>query len=286
MRGAPQAIVPVIVGLLVLGATYAATADDRAEDGADEVLVVYGEAPSEFGLLSIPESGRHVPVVVLVHGGFWRVRLGDTSLMAALSADLVERGWAVWNIEYGRTGEVMGGWPHTFEHVASAIDHLDVLAHTYPIDSDRVAVVGHSAGGHLAIWSGGRTGLDRGDPGSDPIVDPLLVVGLAPVLDVESAARDGLGRGAVVDLLGGLPETVPERYRVAAPARGDAEVVVVLGIEDDIVPDEYAVVPALGAESITVAGANHFSLIDPESAAWAAAVSYTHLTLPTKVLVG
>ncbi len=83
------------------------------------------------------------------------------------------RGWAVWNIEYRRIGDG-GGWPETFADVAAAIDHLDGL---HPaLDLDRVELLGHSAGGHLALWAAGRetaagrrAGRDRRGRRASPI---------------------------------------------------------------------------------------------------------------------
>src|ERR1017187_5630896 len=107
----------------------------------------YGPDRSQRADLHLPTGDGPHPVVVLIHGGSWRRRYGKI-VMRALAADLARRGWAVWNIEYRRVGNG-GGWPSTFTDVAAAIDHLDGL---HPaLDMSRVDVLGHSAGGHLAL---------------------------------------------------------------------------------------------------------------------------------------
>jgi acetyl esterase/lipase len=185
--------------------------------------------------------------------------------MSSMSESLFDSGFAVWNIEYGRVGERNGGWPHTFDHVAAAVDHVALLSDTYGLDSDQVAVIGHSAGGHLAIWTGGRSQLLPGDPGADPLVLPSLIIGLAPIRDLDLAARDGLGNNAVVKLLGGEPRDVADRYRVAR-AGADGDVLVIIGADDDTVPVEYTRGPIERREASLVP-TNHLGLINPEGIA-------------------
>lgn len=123
------------------------------------VVSYYGPDPAQFGELWLPGTAPG-ETVVLVHGGFWRARY-DLSLGRPLAADLVRRGYAVWNLEYRRAG-AGGGWPATFEDIAAGIDHLADL----PVGTSRVVAIGHSAGGHLAAWAAGRAGLPPGAPGA------------------------------------------------------------------------------------------------------------------------
>ena len=213
---------------------------------------------------------------MLVHGGFWR-KIYGLDLMDPLAADLVGRGVAVWNIEYRRVGHDGGGWPGTLTDVAAAIDLLPRSAPTIASTSTTSAVVGHSAGGHLALWLASRPLLPAGAPGSDPIVTPRVAVGLAPVADLAAAERDGVGNGAVGDFLGGGPADVPDRYAIATPAIADGvDVTVVRGSADDVVPAAYTLPPGSDPGSVTVvdiAGDDHFDLIDPSSRSWAAALA-------------
>jgi len=274
---------PAIVALLFVVARLLTADEDggAAAAGPSVETLVYGDAPSEFGRLHLPaghaSGAEPAPVVVLLHGGFWRRGGGDLSLMEPLAADLAERGVAVWNVEYGRTGERFGGWPHTFNHVSAAVDHLAEIAERVPLDLDDVSVVGHSAGGHLALWVAGRDGFAARSAWDDEVVRSVpevgvdQVVALAPIANLQAAATVGLGNGAVIDLLGGDPSEVPLRYVVAAPLPGpDVAVLVVTGSLDDIVPEVYT--RGSWPDASKVFGAtvdeDHLRLIAPESAGW------------------
>lgn len=239
--------------------------------------IAYGDDPLQFGDLYLPDAAataESLPVVVLIHGGFWRNRYG-LDLMAPLAADLANRGYAAWNVEYRRVGDEGGGWPGTLTDVAAAIDLLAGVAATHGLDLGRVAVVGHSAGGHLALWSAGRAAIPSGAPGADPAVVPAVAIGQGPVVGLAAAAEAGLGAGAVVDFLGGPPDAHPDRYAVATPSlSAGPEMVAVVGSADDIVPPPYSVDTAQPGtiEVVTIDGADHFDLIDPAHAAWAAVV--------------
>ena len=126
-------------------------------------FVRYGPHPSQYGVLSLPNSPGLWPVAVVIHGGFWRTAYG-ADLGADLADDLVRHGFAAWNVEYRRVGEDPerggGGWPATFDDVARAIDYLAELEDPR-LDLDDVTLIGHSAGGHLALWAASREGDSR-----------------------------------------------------------------------------------------------------------------------------
>lgn len=252
--------------------------------GGQFETVRYGAGADQFGQLW-PASGGAAgaaPVVVLLHGGYWRALYG-LDLMQPLAASLAAAGYAVWNLEYRRIGSPGGGWPGTLLDVAGGVDALADLADR-GLDPGRVAVVGHSAGGHLALWVCAAhqlagTRLD-GVPVPRLRVRPGFVVSLAGVCDLTEAARQGLSRGAARELLGGDPAQVPERYRLACPTRllpSGVPQLVVHGTEDADVPYEFgpryaAAAAAAGdrCEMLTLPGVEHFALIDPASSAWAA----------------
>ena len=236
--------------------------------------ISYGPGDQQFGDLYVPGTTTPVPVVVLIHGGFWRTPY-DLTLMDPLADDLVDRGYAVWNIEYRRLGDEGGGWPGTFDDVAAAIDELADLAASQPLDLDRVVFVGHSAGGHLAMWAGGRAALPPDAPGANPAIVPILAIGQGPVVDMRLAGEYGDDGGVADELLGGTAAEVPERYDWATPsAAGGVPLVAVVGTFDTIVPPELSTDPAQpdAIEVITIEGDDHFDLIDPASASWAAVV--------------
>jgi acetyl esterase/lipase len=248
----------------------------------------YGQHRSQRADLHLPPGAGPHPVMILIHGGSWRARYGKV-VMRALAGDLLRRGWAVWNIEYRRVGDG-GGWPATFEDVAAAID---LLADVHPaLDLTRVDVLGHSAGGHLALWAAARTRLAAGAPGAipgRPRVPLRRVVALAPVADLARAYRDWHG-GAVRALMGGSPDRLPDRYAVGDPMRllpAPMPVLLVHGVLDEVVAigiaKSYAdAAHAAGAQVklVQVAGAagRHREHIYPEGATWQAVTTWLDRT--------
>lgn len=217
--------------------------------------------------------------MAVIHGGFWQAAFGRR-LMDALCADLATRGYAAWNLEYRRVG-AGGGWPATFEDVAAGIDALAGVA---DVDLSRVTTLGHSAGGHLAVWAAARPGLPVGSPGAEPAVVVGGAVAQAGVLDLVGGAEAGVGAGAVVQLLGGRPDVVPDRYALASPlARVPLGVpqLLVHGERDRHVPVEqsrrYAdAARAAGddVELVSPPGVAHMELIEPRSPSWAVVVDW------------
>jgi acetyl esterase/lipase len=239
--------------------------------------LAYGELRDQFGELTRPE-GRDPPwpVAVLIHGGYWRARY-DLRLQDRLVPDLAGRGCAVWNLEYRRLGwRSRGGWPATFEDVAAGIDHLGRL--DAPLDLARVVVIGHSAGGQLALWAAARRGLPAGAPGAEPAVRPTAAVAQAGLVDLREAARLDLPRGAARSLLGGPPGKLPRRYDMASPIERlplGVPQLLVHGDADDSVPVELSRRYAERAREagdpcalVELPGCGHFEHLDPSSHAW------------------
>jgi len=239
--------------------------------------IAYGEHPDQVGNLHLPgpvEDGPW-PAVVLVHGGFWRW-VWDRTLMTPLARDLALRGYAAWNIEYRRVGQEGGGWPGTLEDAAAALDALGGLD---GVDAGRVVTVGHSAGGHLALWLAARRRL----PGGPPRIRPAGAVSQAGVADLVRGARDGLGGDACQRLLGGGPDDVPERYAVASPAEllplGVPQLLV-HGSDDDVVPPAQSRGYASAARAagddaeLVELRADHFDVVEPGHAAWSSVVAW------------
>jgi acetyl esterase/lipase len=249
----------------------------------------YGSDRSQRADLYLPPE-RHSrsphPLMVLIHGGSWDARYGKV-VMRGLAGDLVRRGWAVWNIEYRRLGNG-GGWPATFADVAAAIDHLARV--DAPLDLTRVSVLGHSAGGHLALWAASRDRLGPGAPGhveGPPPVPLRLAIAQAGVCDLAGAYRRWHG-GAARALMGGGPDELPERYAAGDPLAlipPPCPVLLVHGLLDEVVSIELSrsylsAGQAAGAEvelvEIEGAAGRHRAHIDPRGAAWAAVTRRLH----------
>lgn len=231
------------------------------------IRIAYGTAAQQFGDLYLPadraaDADGPTPIVVLIHGGFWRNRYA-LDLMEPLARDLAARGVIGWNVEYRRVGDPGGGWPGTFDDVAAAVDHVRVLARDHGGDVAQVTLVGHSAGGHLALWAAGRDVAG---------VVPSIAIGQGPVVDVRACARDGLSNGAAIELLGGTPDEVPDRYAFATPnLTAGPRMVAVVGGSDVNVPPAYSEDPGQpdAIEVVRVEHTDHFDLIDPTHPAWA-----------------
>lgn len=245
--------------------------------------IAYGPDPLQFGELWVPKAGRRHPVIVLIHGGCWRADLPGTELMDYMAADLRDRGYAVWNLEYRRIGHPGGGYPGTFQDVGAGIDHLRALAPQYGLDLRRVVVSGHSAGGHLALWVAGRDRLPASSPlnveNPLPVRGAVALAGIADLASYRETGPDACGGPSTIDRLVGIPGTGDRRVfaDTSPPALlplGDRQVVV-SGALDHIVPPRfgqaYAATAASAGDPVTsvvLEGAGHFELIDPTSSVW------------------
>ncbi|WP_294568726.1 S9 family peptidase [uncultured Arthrobacter sp.] len=236
----------------------------------------YGSDPSQFADLYLPSPASKPGVVVIIHGGYWRSTYG-AELGEPLARDLADRGYACWNLEYRRVGNG-GGWPGTFEDIAAGIDLLTEAAARHGLDLTTVTALGHSAGGHLAVWAAGRDSLPADAPGAGPAAVPLTaVVSQSGVLNLAEAHDLNLSNGAVEDLLGASPTAEPERYRWADPLDAvplPVPVYALHGEEDTTVPlsqaESYvaAATQAGAAAELLVIPGDHFAMITPGTEAW------------------
>lgn len=257
---------------------------DRDEGTArGAATVAYGPGPDQVADLRLPVGAAPAagwPTVVLVHGGFWRDQY-RRDLMVPLAEDLASRGFASWNLEYRRVGPTGGGVPTTLEDVATAVDTLVEVAVDAPVDLARVSVVGHSAGGHLALWIAGRTMLPGGAPGASPRVVPCAAVGQAPVASLLDGAA--LGDGAVADFVGGPAEEHPDRYAVADPiglVGHGVPTLLVHGEADDVVPvdqsERYEAAASAAGDPVRLVRlpGDHDDVVDPVSELWTVAAAF------------
>lgn len=254
---------------------------------AAEFRVFHGSGPLQFGDLRLPalEAGSRAPVVVFIHGGWWKSAY-TLEYGGHLCEALRDLGLATWSLEYRRVGDEGGGFPGTFEDVAAGFDFLEVLAKTHPLDLNRVVVVGHSAGGCLAFWLAGRPNIPAASSLAltRPVIAIRTVVGLAGALDLRMTIdlagelQFAHSRDEVCNLMGGLPADSPERYAAANPGELlplDVEQIVLQGSEDDEIPLQlplsWAERGRRRGEQVTVEilpDAGHLDLVDPERPAW------------------
>jgi acetyl esterase/lipase len=229
-----------------------------------DARVAYGTEPLQFGDLRLPAAEGPHPLVVVVHGGYWQA-IYNLIHAGHLCVDLAEHGIATWNIEYRRIGDVGGRWPATGADVLGALAHIRVLARDYPLDLERVVVIGHSAGGQLAVWSSLHTDV------------PLRgVISIAGVVDMQMLAQLGDDHGMIERLLGGTADEVPDRWWEASPRQHlpwPRRTVLVCGTADvHWGPNEATAEAALAAggdvELLPLPGAGHFEPVDPDAPEW------------------
>jgi acetyl esterase/lipase len=243
----------------------------------------YGDAPSQFADMWLPAGNGPHPVAVLIHGGCWRADLPGVDLMAYAAEDLRQHGIAVWNIEYRRIGEAGGGYPGSFQDIATAFDWLRKLAKPDKLNLKTVVAVGHSAGGQLALWAAARHRLPKSSPlrGDNPL--PIkAVVSLAGIDDLAAYRADGpraCGGPRVIDLLVGSATRGPwDVFKDTSPAEMlpiGVPQAVMSGALDPIVPASFghayaakAVAAGDSVQETTIDEAGHFELIDPQSKAF------------------
>jgi acetyl esterase/lipase len=267
----------------------------RAQDrGIDDLLklavppatrIAYGSDPLQFGELRVPTGRGPHPVVIIVHGGCWVAKLGNLDdhavaldLLRPIAADLTAGGLATWNIEYRRLGNSGGGWPGSFLDIAHAADHLRDIAAENHLDLTRVVAIGHSAGGHFALWLGARHKLPAT---SDLYVkDPLQLKGVVD-LDGPGDLKATLplqqrvcGAPVITQLMGGSPEDLAQHYRQGSPVE-----MLPLGVPQEIFAGRmfadqtpaYVSAAKHAGDLVTATiseKAGHFVFVDPGSSTW------------------
>jgi acetyl esterase/lipase len=255
---------------------------------APDFRLSYGTNELNFGELRLPKGSGPFPVMVLIHGGCWKAQLPgldpratSLDLLRPIAAALPETGIATWNIEYRRIGNDGGGWPGTYYDISRAIDFLRTIATKHSLDTNRVIVGGHSAGGQLAFWAAARPKLA---PQSALYTkDPLrlrAVVNLDGPIDLKAGApfaEQFCGFPAIREFMGGSPDEYPERYSV-----GSANTYLPLGVNQLVVigsllaairdqVSSYTKAAESKGDHVTVLDlqkTGHFGFLFPDSDSW------------------
>ena len=226
--------------------------------------MAYGADPNQFADVRLPKSKGPFPVLINIHGGYWRAKY-DLAHAGHLCAALGGQGIATFNLEYRRVGNEGGGWPGTFADIRSAYQVIRRSAAQHALDTTRLVVMGHSAGGQLALCLAAH--------------EPTLrhAISLAGVVNLQRAFELHLSDDAVAEFLQGKPSEVPDHYREADPSQLSipAEQWLIHGADDDVVPSafsrDYVQAKKKRGENVhlvAVADTGHFDLIDPRSPAW------------------
>jgi acetyl esterase/lipase len=240
-----------------------------------DARIAYAAGPSHVVEVFLPKGPGPHPVVVLLHGGCFQRQFEGLAQTSGMAADLARRGYAVWNVEYRRFPEAGAGYPGTFQDVAQAIDWLRLDAAKHRLDLNRVVAVGHSAGGHLALWAASRSKISRGSRlwSRDPVrIRTVISIGGIGDLEAHAAAFDGAcGAGTIA-------RVSDRNYPSTSPARllpSGARVVMVHGEFDHVMPPETgrAYVETVrkagdSADLVVIKDAGHFDPVMPTTEAW------------------
>lgn len=249
---------------------------------APDRRVPYGTETSQYGELRVPSGPGPHPVAILVHGGCFKAAYATLRDLGPMGDALKDAGIATWNIEYRRLGEPGGGWPGTYLDVGLAVDHLRTLADQHDLDLGRVVLVGHSAGGHLAMWAAARA---RVPISSDlHVATPLSVRGVLDLagpadLTANITGYEGLCRDNVITaLVGGTPTAMPDRYAQASAIKllpfGIPQVLL-MGQYEEFVPrplaEAYVRAAAKAGDPVrlvVIPNVGHFEIASPHAATW------------------
>jgi acetyl esterase/lipase len=252
---------------------------------APDATISYGADDLQQVDVWLPKGAGPFRTVLMVHGGCWTTSIAKRDLMNWIAADLRDAGYAVWNVEYRGVDRLGGGYPGTFTDVAAAADALTANATRFHLDARHVVAIGHSAGGHLALWLAGRHRLPASSVlhGARPL--PIAhVISLGGLPDLKAAAADpdqGCGTDVVAKLVGpSVPShadvyadtSVPRLLPLGVPQD------LVNGTEDGIIPQHlgtgYAEQARKAGDKVSlrfVPATGHVELVTPETAAWAEA---------------
>ena len=254
----------------------------RRPTPAPSAHIPYGPERLQFVELWLPKGPGPFPVAIMLHGGCWRADLPGLELMNLAAADLARRGVAVWNIEYRRVGEAGGGYPGTYADVAKAVDLLPTEASKYGLKLDRIVAIGHSAGGHLALWAAARRRLPATSPlktGNPLKIDAVVTLGgFSDLKRQHDAIASPCGRGVVEAMTGQPGPGRPDVFADTSPAALlpiGARQILVHGAWDPISPPTIDLAYAGQASRLgdrierrIKPQAGHFELIAPPEPAW------------------
>ena len=256
-----------ILTLPVKGAGQVSFSEIQAlEYSTPNEVIPYGAGEYQFAEYWHPGTSEPA-LVILIHGGCWSNEYGLDHIRA-LASKLKGSGYAVWSTEYRRVGDAGGGWPGTFEDIADSLNYTDKLSN---INQHAKFVMGHSAGGHLALWVAAAGHLPLDSPLGKRIKTQIQgAIGLAPIADLAAYSLGDNSCEVVTEkLMGGPAKALAERYALGSPSAllPSIDSILIHGEGDTIVnisqSQRYAA-SSSRASIIPLKGLGHFDMINPE----------------------
>ena len=276
-------LLALLFGLSAVSANaerLSADAPNHLPSSPPTLTAAYGDDELQVGELRLPSGEGPFPVVVMIHGGCWMKGFATKRHTAAAATALTEKGVATWNIEYRQIGDEGAGWPGTFLDWGAATDHLRTLAETYPLDLEKVVVTGHSAGAHAALFVASRSRLagESEIRGRNPLPVSAAVAidGPGDLASFSGLAEQVCGRPVIDLLMGGGPDSVPERYAEGSPLEVlPLRVPLALISSSGVLPPPSAEAFRAAASAVgdrvdvhVIADSGHFEPIAPGTAEW------------------
>ena len=236
-------------------------------------IIRYGADSQQYGQLYNPSIVNKKPVVIVIHGGYWKDNHSlDTYPTKYIVEYLLGFPVAVWNLEYRRMNTFgdneVAPYPAIFRDVMEGVDVLAQYADSEMLDLNRVLIIGHSAGGHLATWAASRhllpTSCELYRRKAQKVSGVISIAGILDLwreCDIEQPEQ-------IIKLLGGTQQEFPKRYNLASPKAlrpDDVDITIVHGLKDDVVKFNQALSYCEGAGGnvsyISIKGADHFGML-------------------------
>ncbi|MFN4019332.1 MAG: alpha/beta fold hydrolase [Erythrobacter sp.] len=243
--------------------------DAHLTASAPLAILRYAEHPRGFAELRLPDGEGPFPLAVIYHGGCWKTGIASQAYMAPLATRWQQQGIATLNVDYREVGDG-GGWPGSFADWEASTKLIDAVAAKYPIDRDRVTLVGHSAGGLAAQWLASRQGADGPVGAREPLKARAAIVLDGPGdVGAEQPAFDALCQfSAVAPFMGGEQRHFPDRYKAVSAFSAAPQFAQILFVQARLPAPSAATQAALGAGGATITvreniGQSHFSIITP-----------------------
>jgi acetyl esterase/lipase len=266
-----------------------ASLEARTVPRADTTLMLPTATRDLLAELRVPAGPGPHPVAIVIHGGCWVTKFADARYMRPMAEALRQAGFATWTISYRRADEAGGGWPGTFTDVAAAAAQVHGLAPRFALDLTRVIATGHSAGAHLALWLAAQPKLPAESaahavPGRLPVHAVVALDGPGDLVAANPGITRICGGNVLEQLLGGTPESAPDRWREASPSAWlplRVPQAMVRGSLDGALPGFGAAAGSMSAYAARARSAgdsswvvladstSHFTMLDPEQPAFA-----------------